>query len=104
MKISKHNAEHYIWGDNCDGWRLVKIPDLSVIHERMPPHRSNHCRLSIHQSHLDSERGTLPKERPSTFTFQMTPSSSVTSIIPAKRTSFALMSASTYVHSCISYS
>lgn len=40
MKISKHSAEHYLWGDNCDGWRLVKKPDLSVIHERMPPHTS----------------------------------------------------------------
>src|SRR5262249_8198273 len=40
MKISKHSAEHYIWGDNCDGWRLVKNPDLSIIHERMPPHTS----------------------------------------------------------------
>jgi mannose-6-phosphate isomerase-like protein (cupin superfamily) len=37
MKISKTNAEHYIWGDNCDGWHLVKNSDLSIIHERMPP-------------------------------------------------------------------
>jgi hypothetical protein len=36
MKISKQNAEHYIWGDNCDGWHLVNNKDLSVIHERMP--------------------------------------------------------------------
>ncbi|PPQ50133.1 cupin domain-containing protein [Paenibacillus peoriae] len=36
MKISKNNAEHYIWGDQCDGWRLVKNNDLSIIHERMP--------------------------------------------------------------------
>jgi mannose-6-phosphate isomerase-like protein (cupin superfamily) len=36
MKTSKHNAEHYVWGDNCDGWHLVKNQDLSVIHERMP--------------------------------------------------------------------
>lgn len=36
MKISKQNAEHYIWGDNCDGWHLVKNKELSVIHERMP--------------------------------------------------------------------
>jgi mannose-6-phosphate isomerase-like protein (cupin superfamily) len=36
MKISKQSAEHYIWGDNCDGWHLVKNQDLSVIHERMP--------------------------------------------------------------------
>ncbi|WP_313890923.1 cupin domain-containing protein [Psychrobacillus sp.] len=36
MKISKKNAEHYIWGDICDGWHLVKNKELSVIHERMP--------------------------------------------------------------------
>lgn len=34
--ISKHNAEHYIWGNNCDGWRLVDEEDRSIIHERMP--------------------------------------------------------------------
>ncbi|TQR30769.1 cupin domain-containing protein [Brevibacillus brevis] len=35
-KISKENAEHYQWGDQCDGWHLVKGQELSVIHERMP--------------------------------------------------------------------
>jgi mannose-6-phosphate isomerase-like protein (cupin superfamily) len=34
--ISKSNAEHYTWGDHCDGWHLVKNPQLSVIRERMP--------------------------------------------------------------------
>jgi mannose-6-phosphate isomerase-like protein (cupin superfamily) len=34
--ISKANAAHYIWGSHCDGWRLVKNPQLSVIQERMP--------------------------------------------------------------------
>lgn len=38
LSISKHNAEHYVWGEVCDGWHLVKGQDLSVIHERMPPH------------------------------------------------------------------
>ncbi len=37
MKVSKQNAEHYIWGDNCDGWHLIKSAELSVIHEKMPP-------------------------------------------------------------------
>lgn len=36
MKVSKENAEHYIWGTGCDGWHLVRQEDLSVIHERMP--------------------------------------------------------------------
>ncbi len=35
--ISKATAEHYTWGNNCDGWRLVNRTDLSVIHECMPP-------------------------------------------------------------------
>ncbi|MBB6672815.1 cupin domain-containing protein [Cohnella nanjingensis] len=37
MKRSKENAEHYRWGDECDGWRLLHQPGLSIIHERMPP-------------------------------------------------------------------
>lgn len=35
--VSKENAEHYLWGSQCDGWTLLKRQDLSVIHERMPP-------------------------------------------------------------------
>lgn len=30
------NSEHYYWGGNCEGWHLVKTPDLSIIQERMP--------------------------------------------------------------------
>jgi hypothetical protein len=36
-KISRSNAEHYIWGSTCDGWHPVNQPSLSVIRERMPP-------------------------------------------------------------------
>ncbi|MGM7681250.1 cupin domain-containing protein [Cytobacillus sp. Hm23] len=51
MKISKSNAEHYIWGDNSDGWHLVKNQNLSVIHERMPANtsESNHYHKEAHQ-------------------------------------------------------
>ena len=35
--ISLENAEHYLWGSNCDGWRLVRTPEQSVIQERVPP-------------------------------------------------------------------
>jgi mannose-6-phosphate isomerase-like protein (cupin superfamily) len=35
--VSKSNAEHYLWGEQCDGWHLVKTAGLSVIQERMPP-------------------------------------------------------------------
>jgi mannose-6-phosphate isomerase-like protein (cupin superfamily) len=36
MVISIENAEHYIWGENCDGWHLLKRDDMSVIQERVP--------------------------------------------------------------------
>lgn len=35
--IRKETAEHYTWGDDCDGWHLVRQPELSIIQERMPP-------------------------------------------------------------------
>ncbi|MCB0700598.1 MAG: cupin domain-containing protein [Chitinophagaceae bacterium] len=35
MNIS--NAEHYLWGDDCAGWHLLKTDALSVIQEKMPP-------------------------------------------------------------------
>ena len=31
------SAEHYIWGDGCDGWFLLKAAGFHVIEERMPP-------------------------------------------------------------------
>ncbi|WP_263752904.1 cupin domain-containing protein [Kosakonia cowanii] len=34
--ISKENAEHYHWGEGCDGWYLVKRPEMMIIHEKMP--------------------------------------------------------------------
>jgi mannose-6-phosphate isomerase-like protein (cupin superfamily) len=36
MKKSIKNAEHYKWGNNCDGWHLLKTDSLSVIQEKMP--------------------------------------------------------------------
>jgi mannose-6-phosphate isomerase-like protein (cupin superfamily) len=36
MTISIENAEHYIWGEDCDGWHLLKRDDMSVIQERVP--------------------------------------------------------------------
>jgi len=51
MKISKENAEHYLWGDQCDGWHLTKGPELSVIQERMPAGTSEtrHCHEKARQ-------------------------------------------------------
>jgi len=34
--ISNQSAEHYVWGNKCDGWHLVKSEHLSVIQERVP--------------------------------------------------------------------
>ena len=34
--VSIRNSERYFWGNNCEGWHLVKTNELSVIQERMP--------------------------------------------------------------------
>ena len=36
MVVSIENAEHYRWGESCDGWYLLKRDDMSVIQERVP--------------------------------------------------------------------
>lgn len=36
MVVSIENAEHYSWGEICDGWHLLKRADMSVIQERVP--------------------------------------------------------------------
>jgi mannose-6-phosphate isomerase-like protein (cupin superfamily) len=35
--VSCENGEHYVWGEVCEGWHLLKGSDLSVIQERVPP-------------------------------------------------------------------
>lgn len=35
-RVSAETAEHYTWGDVCDGWHLMRDAALSVIEERMP--------------------------------------------------------------------
>jgi mannose-6-phosphate isomerase-like protein (cupin superfamily) len=35
--ISKDNAEHYTWGQSCDGWYLVRNGEINIIQEKMPP-------------------------------------------------------------------
>jgi mannose-6-phosphate isomerase-like protein (cupin superfamily) len=35
--VDKNNTEHYTWGQNCDGWHLLKSSEISIIQERMPP-------------------------------------------------------------------
>ncbi|HSL45159.1 MAG TPA: cupin domain-containing protein [Anaerolineales bacterium] len=36
MAVSTENAEHYIWGEDSEGWHLLKRDDISVIQERVP--------------------------------------------------------------------
>ena len=45
--ISNANAEHYTWGDNCDGWHLVRTAALSIIEESMPPGTSETRHLHV---------------------------------------------------------
>jgi mannose-6-phosphate isomerase-like protein (cupin superfamily) len=45
--VSTANTEHYTWGAGCDGWYLVRTPDLHVIEERMPSGTSE--RRHFHQ-------------------------------------------------------
>lgn len=48
--IDIQTAEHYQWGNACDGWHFLKRDDASVILERVPPgesevrHYHNHSR------------------------------------------------------------
>ena len=42
------NAQHYRWGDGCDGWHLVQHDDLSVIQERVPPGKSEQRHFHRH--------------------------------------------------------
>lgn len=35
--ISRANAQHYLWGKECDGWYLVNQEGINIIEERMPP-------------------------------------------------------------------
>lgn len=38
--VSISNAEHYIWGQVCDGWHLLRQDALSVIQEQVPAGRT----------------------------------------------------------------
>jgi mannose-6-phosphate isomerase-like protein (cupin superfamily) len=33
--VDLSNTEHYLWGNGCDGWHLVKHDDISIITERV---------------------------------------------------------------------
>lgn len=50
--VSRKSAEHYKWGGrqgtDCDGWHLVKTPDLSIIEELMPAGTSETRHSHVH--------------------------------------------------------
>jgi quercetin dioxygenase-like cupin family protein len=50
LPISTETANHYQWGEGCDGWHLVRTDALSVIQERMPP-RTSEQRHKHERSH-----------------------------------------------------
>ncbi|WP_417344676.1 hypothetical protein [Ferrimonas sp.] len=35
--MCRDRAEHYVWGDDCQGWHLVRSDQLSVIEKEVPP-------------------------------------------------------------------
>lgn len=37
LPVNTQSGEHYVWGDVCDGWHLLKHDDMSVIEEMVPP-------------------------------------------------------------------
>lgn len=49
IKINSQN--HYLWGNNCDGWKLVDRPEISLREERIQPGCAEiaHVHLNSHQ-------------------------------------------------------
>lgn len=46
--ISIADAEHYTWGNNCDGWFLVRTSELNIIEELMPSGSSETRHHHVH--------------------------------------------------------
>jgi mannose-6-phosphate isomerase-like protein (cupin superfamily) len=46
--VDRSNAEHYLWGMNCDGWHLLKRDDVSVITERVLPGASEQRHFHVY--------------------------------------------------------
>jgi mannose-6-phosphate isomerase-like protein (cupin superfamily) len=71
--VSILNTEQYSWGEGCDGWRLLKGNDLSVIQERVPAgkaevmHYHNHARQFFYilegQARMTLENEIIPLQK-----------------------------------------
>jgi mannose-6-phosphate isomerase-like protein (cupin superfamily) len=67
-RTSFESAEHYSWGEGCDGWHLVRELSLSVIRERMPPgtaevrhrHRAARQFFLVQEGEAVLEAGGIP--------------------------------------------
>lgn len=49
--VDPSSGEHYEWGLGAEGWRLLTLPILSVIQERVPPGvgETRHFHVHAHQ-------------------------------------------------------
>jgi len=45
MKKTKHNSEHYYWGEKCEGWRFLDTTDLNITRETIPPGKGEKMHL-----------------------------------------------------------
>jgi mannose-6-phosphate isomerase-like protein (cupin superfamily) len=71
--VSTLNVEPYSWGQECEGWRLLKGDDLSVIQERVPAgkaevmHYHHHARQFFYvlegQARMIFENETVPLQK-----------------------------------------
>lgn len=48
IRKKEPSGEHYTWGNNCDGWHLLKSDSLSLIEERMPPQSREILHYHLH--------------------------------------------------------
>jgi len=70
--ISITTAEHYIWGEQCDGWFLLKSDNFHVIQESMPPgatevrhyHRKSRQLFYVLRGELTMQTGSSPVRIP----------------------------------------
>jgi mannose-6-phosphate isomerase-like protein (cupin superfamily) len=74
--VSRQTATHYKWGgphgDDCDGWHLVRTPNLSIIEELMPPgtREVRHFHVHSRQFFYVIEGELTLKVEKNTFTLQ----------------------------------
>jgi mannose-6-phosphate isomerase-like protein (cupin superfamily) len=48
MKKSKKNSEHYFWGEKCEGWRMLDLPEFNVTREMIPTGKGE--KLHLHKN------------------------------------------------------